>query len=128
MDIAAIALGANMVEKTITLDRATPSVEHLFSIEPDEMKAFVSSVRNLETALGSTRRRLGPEERDRGVGTRRCIVLKQDVKKDQIIDDFVIDYVRPGTGIFPETADVITKRKFTKDLTAGTVLAWGDFS
>ncbi len=52
MDIAAIALCANMVEKTITLDRTTPSVEHLFSIEPDEMNAFATSIRNLETAMG----------------------------------------------------------------------------
>ena len=103
MDIAAVALGANMVEKTITLDRTAPSVEHLFSIEPDEMNAFVTDIRNLETALGSSRRQLGPEERARGIGGRRSIVLKQDVKKNQSIDDSVIDYARrvqalPGDG------------------------------
>jgi sialic acid synthase SpsE len=127
MDIAAVALGANMVEKTITLDRTTPSVEHLFSIEPDEMKAFVSSIRNLETALGAPRRQLGPEERARGVGARRSMVLKKDVKKDQAIDDSVIDYARPGVGIPPDMADVIIKKRFTKDLMAGRFLDWGDF-
>ena len=128
MDIAAVALGANMVEKTITLDRTAPSVEHLFSIEPDEMNAFVTDIRNLETALGSSRRQLGPEERARGIGGRRSIVLKQDVKKNQSIDDSVIDYARPGTGIAPEMADVITKKRFTKDLRAGRLLDWGDFT
>lgn len=127
MDIAAVALGANMVEKTITLDRTTPSVEHLFSIEPHEMKAFVTSIRNLETALGSSRRQLTSEERDRGLGGRRSIVLKKNVKKNQIIDDSIIDYARPGLGIAPDMADVILKKKFTKDLVAGRFLDWGDF-
>jgi len=127
MDIAAVALGANMVEKTITLDRTTPSAEHLFSIEPNEMKAFVTSVRNLETALGNPRRRLGPEERGRGVGGRRSLVLKEDVKKNQAIDESIIDYARPGVGIPPDMADVITKKRFTKDLVAGSFLDWGDF-
>ncbi|MCG8552717.1 MAG: N-acetylneuraminate synthase family protein [Desulfobacterales bacterium] len=127
MDIAAVALGANMVEKTITLDRTTPSVEHLFSIEPDEMNAFVASIRNLETALGTPRRRLGTEERNRGMGGRRSIVLKKDVKKDQAIDDSIIDYARPGTGMPPDMADVIANKRFTKDLKAGRFLDWGDF-
>ncbi len=56
MDIAAIALGADMVEKTITLDRTTKSCEHSFSLEPDQAKTFVASVRELETALGKERR------------------------------------------------------------------------
>ncbi len=127
MDIAAIALGANMVEKTITLDRATPSVEHLFSIEPHEMKAFVRSVRDLEIALGSPRRVLGEEERQRGIGGRRSIVLKKTVKKDQIIDPSAIEFARPGTGISPELADVIEGKRFTRDLPAGRILDWGDW-
>jgi sialic acid synthase SpsE len=91
------------------------------------MKAFVSSIRNLETALGAPRRQLGPEERKRGVGARRSIVLKSDVKKNQTIDDSVIDYARPGVGIPPDMADVIIKKRFTRDLMAGQFLDWGDF-
>src|SRR5204862_258670 len=62
MDIAAIALGANMVEKTITHDRTTPAVEHMFSLEPADMAAFMRAVRDLETALGGTRKRLSDTE------------------------------------------------------------------
>ena len=126
MDIAAIALGANMVEKTITLDRTTPSVEHLFSLEPHEMKAFVKSVRNLETALGGTRKILGVKERKMGAGGRRSIVLKEDVSKGRVIDDSVVDYARPGTGISPDMADVIMGKIFTRDLPKGRILQWGD--
>ena len=62
MDIAAVVLGANMVEKTITEDRMTPSVEHLMSIEPKEMKNFVRTIRDLEKALGTGRRIMHNDE------------------------------------------------------------------
>ncbi len=127
MDIAAIALGANMVEKTITPDRTTPSAEHLFSIEPHEMKAFVTSVRDLETALGDSRRILRQEERQMGMGVRRSIVLTRDVKKGQTIDNSALDYARPGTGISPDMTDVVLGKIFTRDLARGRRLQYGDF-
>ncbi|MCG8683554.1 MAG: N-acetylneuraminate synthase family protein [Desulfobacterales bacterium] len=127
MDIAAIALGANMVEKTITLDRTTPSVEHLFSIEPDEMKQFVRSVRDLEKALGHYRRTLSPEERKAGVGARRSIILKEDVEKGQVLDTQVLDYARPGAGLTPDLTDSILGTRFTRNLIKGHRLDWEDF-
>lgn len=127
MDIAAIALGANMVEKTITLDRTTPSVEHLFSLEPPEMKQFVRSVRDLEKALGSSRRIVSDEERKRGAGVRRSIITADSVSKGQRIDKTDLAFARPGTGIRPGMADVIQGRIFSKDLSKGHMLDWGDF-
>jgi sialic acid synthase SpsE len=56
MDIAAVAMGANMIEKTITLDRTTPSVEHMFSLEPHEMARFVHTIREVEAAMQGRRR------------------------------------------------------------------------
>lgn len=126
MDIAAIALGANMVEKTITMDRTSPSIEHLFSIEPDEMKQFVQSVRDLEVALGKNRRVLGPVERKNGDGARRSLLVKVDVKKGAILDESFIAYARPGGGITPDQVESVIGRKATKDLTAGRRLDWGD--
>lgn len=127
MDIAAIALGANMVEKTITLDRTTPSVEHLFSLEPAEMKQFVRSVRNLETALGNTRRIIGDQELANSSGARRSIVLKKNVGRGDLLEESVIDYARPGKGIAPFMADELLGRKFTKDIPKGRMLDWSDF-
>ena len=127
MDIAAIALGANMVEKTITLDRTTPSVEHLFSIEPHEMTQFVKSVRDLEKALGHYRRVLGPEERRSGIGARRSIILKENVKNGQVLDAAVLDYARPGDGLSPDLTDRIIGTRFARDLTRGHRLNWEDF-
>ena len=128
MDIAAIALGANMVEKTITMDSTTPSVEHIFSLEPDDMKQFVKSVRELEVALGNTRRVIGEKERDMGCGARRSIILARSVKKDQSIAMDDLDFARPGTGISPEMADVILGKSFTRNIQKNQMLLWGDFA
>src|SRR3546814_15656953 len=65
MDLAAVALGANLVEKTISEDRTTRSVEHVMSIETAEMARFIAVIRDLETALGSPRRMMTPAEVER---------------------------------------------------------------
>ena len=127
MDIAAVALGANMVEKTITLDRTTPSVEHIFSLEFEDMKKFVRSIRNLEKALGNSRRIMSEDERKKGQGARRSIVLNKDVKKGDLIENKALDYARPGTKIAPYMTDILLKRKFTRDIIKGSYLSWGDF-
>jgi N,N'-diacetyllegionaminate synthase len=126
MDIAAIALGANMVEKTITLDRTTPSIEHLFSIEPDEMKQFVQSVRELEVALGQHRRVLGSVERKNGDGARRSMVLKKNLSKGEVLAASAVGYARPGGGITPDMTETVLGRKATRDLVTGERLDWGD--
>ena len=66
MDIAAVALGANLIEKTISEDRLTNSIEHMFSIEPHEMSKFVNEIHELEVALGNKRRVLSNVEKERG--------------------------------------------------------------
>ena len=128
MDIAAIALGANMIEKTITMDRTIPSVEHIFSLEPDDMKKFVKSIRDLETALGSSRRKISEKEKSAGMGVRRSIILARGGKQGQSIAMEDLDFVRPGTGISPEMADIISGKVFTRDIEKGEMLLWGDFA
>lgn len=127
MDIGAVSLGANIVEKTITIDRTCKSPEHIFSLEPKDMKKFVQSIRDLEIALGSSRRLLSEDEYRIGKNTRRSIVLKKDVKKGDVIERGALDFARPGTGIEPFMADVILKKKFTKKIVKGSRLDWGDF-
>jgi len=75
MDIAAVALGADLLEKTITLDRCTRSVEHIFSLEGAEPGNFIQAIRDLETALGAPRRSSSPEESERRRAYRRSIFL-----------------------------------------------------
>jgi len=126
MDIAAVALGANLVEKTITLDRMTPSVEHLFSLEPDDMRAFVQSIRDVEKALGYGRRVMRPEERQKALAVRRSMVAARDVKAGDVLAEDNVDYSRPGYGIRPEMSGLVMGRKFRRDLAQGEMIALSD--
>lgn len=126
MDIAAVALGANMLEKTITLDRCTPSIEHMFSLEPADMRRFVQSIRELEVALGSHRRVMTPEAKKRAAAVRRSLVLSRDVSAGEIISADAIEFSRPGSGIRPALASYVVGRRFRKTLRKGTILSFED--
>jgi len=127
MDIAAVALGANIVEKTITRDRIIASPEHLFSLEPNDMKKFVKSIRDLETAMGQSRKSISESQATIGKNSRRSLMTKEDVKKGDIINDTILDFARPGTGIPPDMTDIVIGKIFTGDIAKGCQLAWGDF-
>lgn len=126
MDIAAIAIGANMVEKTITLDRTTRSVEHIMSLEPSEMDTFVKSIRDLEIAMGSSRRILAPAEKEKSLRIRRSIYTTQPVKRGQTLRDIKVEFRRPGHGIPPNRYEELLDYEFTADLPAGHQLAFSD--
>ncbi len=128
MDLAAVALGANLVEKTITKDRATPAIEHMMSIEPDDMTAFIKVIRDLETALGRTRRVMSAVEKERRTANRRSIHLVRDVKAGAklSLDDF--EYRRPGYGIPPSEADFIAGQTLCRPKRRGERLQWTDLA
>lgn len=126
MDIAAVALGANMVEKTITLDRTTRSVEHSFSLEKEEMGRFVHAMRDLEVALGTTRRIMGDEERAKRLGVRRSCFLAAAGKAGQVLTEDMVDYRRPGKGIPPNESRSVVGSRLRRDKAAGTLLEWKD--
>ncbi|HDH08783.1 MAG TPA: N-acetylneuraminate synthase [Gammaproteobacteria bacterium] len=128
MDVAAIALGANLVEKTITEDRMTRSVEHIMSIEPVEMKSFIQTIRELEVALGSNRRIMSNEEKKNILAIRRSVFLKQDVKKGQLLKDAIVEFRRPGYGIPPDRYEELLEFSFTQDLKTGHQLVLKDLS
>ena len=102
MDVAAVAMGANLVEKTITLDRTTPSVEHIMSLEPQDMAGFVKTIRDLETAMGTSRRIMASEELKKREAIRRSIFLAEPVKAGQKLGDAKVEFRRPGYGIGPD--------------------------
>ncbi len=126
MDIAAVALGANLVEKSITEDRMTPSIEHIFSLEPSEMKSFVKKIRDLEVALGNSRRVLHPDERESRKAIRRSAFLKRSVRKGSLVKDAEIEFRRPGYGISPNVLETNMKRTFSNDLPAGHMIKFSE--
>ena len=126
MDIAAIALGADLVEKTITEDRTTPSVEHIMSIEPSEMLAFVRSIRELETAMGGSRRLMTAAESEKRMAVRRSIHVRDDLSSGHVLQPEDLDYRRPGFGLPPSEAERIVGKPLAQSVSAGQALNWSD--
>lgn len=122
MDIAAVALGANLVEKTITEDRCTPSVEHIMSLEPQDMKAFVQTIREVEIALGSTRRVLSEEAIEKRRAIRRSVFLAEDVQAGTSLKDAKISFKRPGFGVTPEEYELLLEKEVRSDMKKGEML------
>ena len=85
MDIAAVALGVDLIEKSITSDRTIRSVEHIFSLEPSDMAAFIRTIRDVETAMGRNRRMMFPAELERRATVRRSAHLKASVKAGTLL-------------------------------------------
>jgi N,N'-diacetyllegionaminate synthase len=126
MDIAAVALGAGLVEKTITLDRHKQEIEHCFSLEPDDAKGFVKRIRDLEIALGSTRRTIPHMELASRKGYRRSVYLTRTIPAGHVILPDALELRRPGfDGIPPEALPIVKGRPAKRDLSPGP-LKWSD--
>jgi sialic acid synthase SpsE len=126
MDIAALALGANLVEKTITESRTTRSIEHIMSLEPAEMAAFVRVIRDVEKALGSPRRILHEAERQNRMRNRRSVYLAAPARRGQRLGDAAVEFRRPGYGVGPDLYETLLDATFKTDLPAGHRLALTD--
>lgn len=128
MDIAALAVGADCIEKTITLDRTIQSPEHIFSLEPDHMVGFVSTIRDVETAMGSPVRTLGPKEKENQQKLRRSTYLKHDMDKGQQITLNDVVFRRPGLGMAPDCFERVAGKRLTRKLSCGHLLSFGDIT
>lgn len=99
--IAAVALGATVIEKHFTLDKNMPGPDHKASLEPHELKSMIMAIRNVEKALGDGIKKPSPSELKNKPIARKSIVAKSDIKKGEIYTEENITVKRPGTGISP---------------------------
>jgi len=117
--IAAVALGATVIEKHFTLDRSFPGPDHSASLEPNELKTMVKSIRNTESALGDGIKRPSKSEKKNIPIVRKSIVAKKDIKKGELFSENNLSTKRPGTGISPMLWDDligrIAENPFQKD-------------
>lgn len=117
--IAAVALGAKVIEKHFTLDRNMEGPDHKASLEPDELAQMVQSIRNIEKAMGTGEKMPSPSEQKNIFIARKSIVAKRDIKSGETFSEENLTVKRPGNGISPmKWNDVIgTKacRDFEKD-------------
>ncbi len=124
MDVAAVALGAHMIEKTITLDKSTRSPEHIMSLEPHEAKDFVKQIREVEIALGKSRRIVTDVERQKSFVARRSVVAACDIEEGEIITQEMLDYTRPGDGLPSHLDCLVLGKKANAHILKGQPLSF----
>jgi N,N'-diacetyllegionaminate synthase len=113
--IAAVALGAVVIEKHFTLDRDMQGPDHKASLEPEELRAMVESIRNIEIAIGTGVKRPTPSEIVNRAVARKSLVAKKYIKKGEIFSPDNIATKRPGTGISPMNWDTVIGRLASHD-------------
>lgn len=121
--VAAVALGAAIIEKHLTLSRDLGGPDSAFSLEPDEFKAMVQAVRTTEKALGGIRYGPTPCEVS-GLPFRRSLFVVKDIKAGESFTHDNVRSIRPAHGLHPRYLDSVIGRKATQDLVAGTPLKW----
>jgi N,N'-diacetyllegionaminate synthase len=126
MDVAAVAIGADLVEKTITEDCTTPSVEHIMSLEPPHSYDFVRIIRDVETALGHPRRVISQQEREKHRAIRRSVYLREAVAAGTKLENAVVDFRRPGYGVSPAAYEELASAVFKVGRPAGHLLSVQD--
>lgn len=126
--IAAVALGAVVIEKHFTIDRALPGPDHAASLEPDELKAMVSGIRNIELAIAGSGIKEPSESEKKNLNiVRKSLHYRESFKKGHMIDakDFIV--LRPATGINPMQIDEIVGSELKTDVIQGQVSNNKDF-
>lgn len=122
--IAAVALGACIIEKHFTLSRDIPGPDSAFSLEPHEFKAMVEAIRTTEKALGQVDYGLSEQEAKSRVFRRSLFVVK-DVKAGEVFTEENVRSIRPGHGLPSKHLKDVLGRRATRDIMRGTPLAWG---
>jgi N,N'-diacetyllegionaminate synthase len=124
--VVAVALGAEFVEKHITLDNKMDGPDHKASMEPIEFKSYITAIRNAEKVLGDGIKRPTAREVLIMKDVRRSIVAKIDLAKGTVIEKTMLAYKRPGSGIKPELSDVVAGRILKRDIHADELIMWED--
>jgi N,N'-diacetyllegionaminate synthase len=124
--IAAVALGATIIEKHFTLDKNMEGPDHKASLEPAELKAMVIAIRNIEQAMGDGIKKPSPSETKNIAIARKSIHLANDLRKDHILSEEDLVIKRPGDGIPSSLIEQAIGKKIKADFAADHKLSWED--
>lgn len=124
--LASVVLGGRVIEKHFTLNKKDKGPDHPHSMEPDEFKFMVDSIREVERAMGSTVKEVVAEEGETVFVQRRCLYANNPLKAGQVLTEDDITVLRPALGIQPKYKQVIIGKKVNKDIPAGDPLFWED--
>lgn len=124
ISVAAVALGARVIEKHFTLDRELPGPDHRASLEPQELAAMVAQIRHVEQALGDgLKRPTEPEIQNRRVA-RKSIVAGRAIHRGEVFSEDMLTVKRPGTGISPMHWDAVIGRTASHNFEADELIQW----
>lgn len=121
--VAAVALGACVIEKHFTLDKSLAGPDHQASLEPDELRTLVRGIRTVEAALGNGQKEPAASEADTAAVARRSLVAARDIPAGTILTDDLIAIKRPGTGLPPAMRPYLIGRTARTTIPAGALLA-----
>lgn len=120
--IAAVALGATVIEKHFTLSRTLEGPDHKASLEPGELKAMVSAIRNIEVALGDKDKKVTASEAKNKAVARKSIVAARNIKAGELFTEENISVKRPGNGISPMEWENVLGRCASRDFQADDLI------
>jgi N,N'-diacetyllegionaminate synthase len=122
ISLAAVALGACVIEKHFTLGRTLPGPDHRASLEPAELRQLIQAIRRVETALGDGRKMPTASELETAKIARRSLIAAVDISAGATLVREMIALRRPGTGLAPSTLETLLGQHALRDISAGTVL------
>jgi N-acetylneuraminate synthase/N,N'-diacetyllegionaminate synthase len=122
--LGAVARGATIVEKHLTLDKSLPGPDHRASLEPGEFAAMVRGIRAVESALGDGVKRPMPSELDTRAVARKSLVAARALRAGEPLSADMVAVKRPGTGIAPADLPRVLGRRLARDLAADDVIGW----
>jgi N-acetylneuraminate synthase/N,N'-diacetyllegionaminate synthase len=122
VSLAAVGLGACVIEKHFTVDRSMPGPDHHASLEPEDLAALVRGIRTVEAALGHGRKEPSPRELETAAVARKSLVAAADIPAGAILTEELVAVKRPGTGLPPRTRSSVIGRTARQDIPAGTLL------
>lgn len=126
ISLAAVARGAQIIEKHITLDKNLPGPDHLASMEVAEFRDFVAAVRSIESAIGTGIKRPAPAELKTAEVARRSITVVRDLPAGHVLVPEDLRVMRPGTGLKPALLDLVTGMRLARPVAAFTPLVAED--
>lgn len=125
--IAAVAMGAQIIEKHFTLDRNLPGPDHKASLKPNELKAMVNAIRNIEKALGNGIKKPNKSEKEIEKVVRKKLVATRDIKSGETISEKDIAIKRSNIGLSPDFLEVIIGKKIIKNINEDEGFTWEHF-
>jgi N-acetylneuraminate synthase/N,N'-diacetyllegionaminate synthase len=122
--VAAVALGARIIEKHFTIDRKLPGPDHQASLEPKQLKQLVQVIRNVEVALGDGIKQPAEAELSTRSMARKSLVFAKTLSAGTELTEEMVEAKRPGTGISPVFLQRIVGRRLVRNVEAGALISW----